>query len=410
MRRISTVRRERPQAPSAQKRARAQAAGAQGARDRRTDPRRDGPAPEGAGARTALARTLTDLGIKNGMSTGDYEEDWRRFLKLSSRPPYAAAAEGEGKRVAFVAPEGMYAPALRGHGILAGPCGPAAQSARSSRATERFRRARRRACSTTGTPAEFLGMARPKLCGTCYANVQRTFDAFWTAAGCRERLQFAHAPARSLGRRGALSGRAARRILAYERNDVALGQVVETSLYRYFLRGTLPDTDEVRAVARRYLRAGVEVAGMMERFVDDWRPDVIVSQCGLYLIGGTVTGGGQGPRRGAVAWEVGYRRGSVLASHKGSYVREMRFDATRLLGPSTHSAKSRALDIYLDGRQRGAMDDSDPSSLAHRGPGGRAGGHGTARRESGWSPCSPTSSGTPRSMRRRRCSAARSTG
>lgn len=286
-------------------------------------------------------------------------EDWRRFMKLSPTPPVAKTV-GSRKRVAILAPYGLYPPAVHATGVTV-----QALKARGAEVAMLICDQALPACEATcvldyESPAEFLGLVRPKLCGKCHAAAEAAADAFcvpqlslsaysspelqqeaWAAAE-----QFADAPLAE--------------IYDYRRSDVAIGQIVEPSMFRYYLRGTLTDTEQVRAVARRYLRAGVEVAGMMERFIETWQPDVLMLHAPVYLMGGVTLAVTKALDVPSVSWEVGYRRSSVMASHRGDYVREMRFDATDSWDRPLDSRESRALDIYLDGRQRGAMD-----SLTH---------------------------------------------
>ena len=311
---------------------------------------------EGArAARTTLARALTDLGIRHSISTDDYLEDWRRFMKLSPPPPVAGGG-GSHERVAILAPYGLYQPAVRATGVTV-----QALKARGAEVALLVCDQALPACEATCVldydgPAEFLGLARPKICGSCHAAIEAAGDAFRTS-----RLALSAYSSPELQREAwdvaeQFGDASLAEIYEYRRNEIAVGQIVEPSMFRFYLRGTLPDTEEMRAVARRYLRAGVEVAGMVERFIDDWRPDVLMLHAPVYLIQATALAVTKARGVRSVSWEVGYRRGSVMASHKGDYVREMRFDATASWDRPLDSREARALDIYLDGRQRGAMD------------------------------------------------------
>jgi len=307
-------------------------------------------------ARTTLARTLTALGVKHGISTGDYMEDWRRFMKLSPPPPLVETG-GERKRVAIVAPYGLYPPAIRATGVIA-----AALKVRGAEVTMLTCDQALPACETTCVldyrdPAEFLKLVRPKVCGTCHATIEAAGDAFLAARLPLSAYSSPELQQEAWETAQQYVGRPLADVYGYRRDDVAIGQIVEPALFRFFLRGTLADTEDVKAIARRYLRAGVEVAGMMERFIDAWRPDVILLHAPVYLIGGVALAVAKSRGVESASWEVGYRRSSVMASHKGDYIREMRHDASASWDRPLSSRESHALDIYLDGRQRGAMDD-----------------------------------------------------
>ena len=196
---------------------------------------------------------------------------------------------------------------------------------------------------------------RPKPCGTCYESI----EAAAKPSACRRlalsRYSSPELPKEAQDAADSPPTPHSPTSSGYSRARRPLGQIVETSLYRFFLLGTLPETDEVRAVARRYLSASIEMAGMMERFIENWRPDVVVLHAASTSSATSLAvAESRGVRR--VVWDVGYRRSSVLASHKGSYVRELRLDASASWDEAAHARESRALDIYLDGRQWGAMD------------------------------------------------------
>ena len=319
-------------------------------------------------AKRNVGRALTALGIRNGIPSGDYLEDVRRFMKLSTPPPFTGTKGGRRPRVAFVAPYGLYPPAVHATGILA-----TALMVRGAEVTVVTCDEALPACEATCVvdyrePADFLDADRPNLCGSCYDASEAAFDAFRVSRlplsvySSPELRQQAWDTAETFRDTGLAE------LYDYRQGDMELGQVVRTSLYRFFLRGTLADTEDMRAFARRYLRASLETAGMMERFVDNWRPDVILAHDGVYLIGGTSLAVAQSRGVNRVAWDVGYRRSSVLASHKGSYVRELRLDKSASWNKPLSPRESRALDIYLEGRRRGAMDSGTyhPSPLEGR--------------------------------------------
>jgi len=306
-------------------------------------------------ARTTLALTLTELGVKHGISTGDYIEDWRSFTRLSPPPPDATG--GAQKRVAILAPYGLYPPAMHATGVTA-----SALRVRGAEVALLTCDHALPACETTCVldyrdTAEFLTLVRPTVCSRCHAAIEAAGDAFRTSQLSLSAYSSPDLQQEALETAQGFLGRPLADVYDYRRGDVAVGQSVEPALFRFFLRGTLSDDEEVSAVARRYLRAGVEFAGMMERFIDSWQPDVLLLHAPVYLIGGVALAVAKSRGVESASWEVGYRRGSVMASHKGDYVREMRHDASASWDRPLSSRESRALDIYLDGRQRGAMDD-----------------------------------------------------
>jgi len=319
-------------------------------------------------ARATFAELLTSAHIKSGVTTGDYLADWRRFMRLSTPFPPRRDDAGTPKRVAFVAPYGLFPPAIRGTAIIT--------SALRERGVEVTALTCDRclpACEATCVvdyeeAAEFLASDRPGPCARCYAGALEAFDSFHLG-----RLPLSAYSSPELRREADETAERFRdmpldEVFAFHRDGVPLGQVIETSLYRFFLLGTLPDTPDVRAVALRYVRAAVEMAGIMDWFIETWKPDVILAHDGVYLIGGTSLAVAEAKGVDRIAWDVGYRRGSVLASRNGTFVREMRVDTSGSWNRPLGVKEAQALTIYLDGRQRGKMDDEThhPSPIEGR--------------------------------------------
>jgi hypothetical protein len=305
-------------------------------------------------ARTAVGRTLTAFGIRHGLPLGDSLEDWQRFIKLS--PEAHATQGGTPGRVAILAPYGLYSAAVRATCLTA-----EALKARGAEVAILSCDQALPACEATcildyQDAEDFMSRVRPEPCEGCYGNIRdycRVLGLIqlplssYSSPGLQQEAeaaagQYADAPVSDIYR--------------YERNGVAVGQIIEPALFRFYLRGKLPDDDTVRAVGRRFLRAGVELAGMLDRFIDEWQPDVLVIHAPVYLVGGTALAVTKARGVRSASWEIGYRRGAVMASHRGDYVREMRHDASASWDSPLTPQESQALDIYLDGRQRGAMD------------------------------------------------------
>jgi hypothetical protein len=308
-------------------------------------------------ARTKLARTLTDLGIRHGISTGDLLEDWQRFAKLSPAPAPLPASAAAGRRVAFVAPYGLYPPAIRATGVMA-----MALQARGADVGMLLCDEALPACETTcvldyDDADDFLSRVRPGVCGKCHATMESVRDAFRAERLVLSAYSSPRLQQEALDAAKQLEGAPLADIFDYTRGDIAIGRIVQPALYRFYLRGTLADTEQMRSVALKFLRAGIEVAGMLDEFIDSWRPDVLVLHAPVYLIGGVALAVCKARGIDSASWEVGYRRASVMASHLGDYVREMRHDSSADWDRPLSPREARALEIYLDGRQRGAMDD-----------------------------------------------------
>jgi hypothetical protein len=275
-----------------------------------------------------------------------------------------------GAKVAILAPYGLYEPAIRATAV-------SVQALRARGAEVALLVCDRAlpACETTCVldyedDEDFLRGVRPKVCDPCHSTIKEAARTFQTAG-----LQLSAYSSSELQEEArevaeSYAGSSLAEIYDCSWHGIDIGQIVEPSLYRFYLRGTLRDTEQVRAVARRYLRAGIEMIGMLDRFIGDWGPDVLVLHAPVYLIQATALAVSKARGLRSVSWEVGYRSSSVMASHKGDYVREMRFDASASWDRPLSEREARALDIYLDGRQRGAMDalTHHPSPIEGREP------------------------------------------
>jgi len=136
-----------------------------------------------------------------------------------------------------------------------------------------------------------------------------------------------------------------------------IGEHIRTSVYRFFLRGTLEDDASTRAVALRYLESAVVVVRVAERLFDQLEPDCIVSHHGMYLLGGVVCEVAR--RRGIriAAWDTFYQKNSVIFSHGGSYVHELRSESTGSWEFEQLSDERRARVLsYLHSRRWGNQD------------------------------------------------------
>lgn len=307
-------------------------------------------------ARARLARALTALGVRHGISTGDLLEDWQRFAKLSPTPPLAAS-QAAGRRVAFIAPYGLYPPAIRATGVMA-----MALKVRGADVGMMLCDEALPACETTcildyEDAGDYLSTVRPSTCGRCHSTMESACKAFGAERLPMSSYSSPELQHEALDAAEQYVGKSLAEIYGYERDGVAIGRVVEPAMYRFFLRGTLVDDDQERQVALRFLRAAVEFAGMLDTFIGQWHPDVVVLHAPVYLIGGVALAVCKARDVRSTSWEVGYRRASVMASHKGDYVREMRHDSETNWDRPLTPLQRQAVDIYLDGRQRGAMDD-----------------------------------------------------
>lgn len=306
--------------------------------------------------RSSLARGLTRLGIGSGLTTGDGDDDVRRFLKVSAACPPPLPLGAARPRVAFVAPYGLIPRMLRLTGLLG-----LALRVRGAEVCVVTCDQCLPACETTcvldyADGAAFLETERPAPCEACYSGAATAVGAFSLPS-----LRLGAYSSTDLRNRAQLEAqrfvdRPLDDLYDYRLDDVDLGKIVKTSLFRFFLKGTLADKDPVRGVALRYLRTGIEVTGMVERLISAWRPDVLLSHHGVYLIGGTSLAVAEVNGVRGVAWDGGYRHSSVLLSHSDTYHREMRSETSRSWDRPLEPREAEALAVYLIARRKGAMD------------------------------------------------------
>jgi hypothetical protein len=259
--------------------------------------------------------------------------------------------------VAFVAPYGLYPPAIRATGVMA-----MAMQVRGAEVGMLLCDEALPACETTcvldyADADDFLAHVRPNVCGRCHSTMESVRDAFGAERLALSDYSTPELQQEALEAAEHYADAPLDEIFTYTRGDIPIGDIVRPSMYRFYLRGTLVDTPGMRAVALRFLRAGIELAGALENFIAAWRPDVLVLHAPVYLIGGVALAVCKARGLRSASWEVGYRRASVMASHEGDYVREMRHDSAADWDRPLTPQHAQALEIYLDGRQRGAMDD-----------------------------------------------------
>src|SRR5256885_1469980 len=72
----------------------------------------------------------------------------------------------------------------------------------------------------------------------------------------------------------------------YRENGVAIGAHARASLMRYLLSGRLPEGPIDRAVAERFMVSALLVLESSRRLIDEFEPDVIVANHGIYMMAG----------------------------------------------------------------------------------------------------------------------------
>ena len=346
--RTQRVRRERAAGPVGTHR-RAATEAPLSARARETvgrSPRRDGPAREGAGGQDDAGphpdgprHQARDLHRRlHGGLAALHEAVVRR---LPSR------RRGEGKRVAFVAPYGLYPPAIRATGVtVRGPEGPR-RGGRAARSCDRALPA----CETTcvldyDDPSEFLGTGAPEALRQVPRDDARPpFDAF-----AMPRLPLSAYSSPELQQRGAgtsaeqLRRRPARRDLRLQparhraradRRDVAVPVLPARHAARHRRgQGSRPALPARRRRGRR--DDGAVHRGLATRRARPPRARLPHRQATALAVD-------EGPRRASASpGTSAIAASSVLASHKGELRERDALDATASWDRPLDAQRSRA--------------------------------------------------------------------
>lgn len=146
-------------------------------------------------------------------------------------------------------------------------------------------------------------------------------------------------------------------ILSTPFGGLDMSEHLRSSLYRYYLVGEIDDSDETRAVARRYWEACALVSMITRAAIDRYQPRCLVSHHGIYAVGGISCAVARQAGVRIAAWDGGYRRGSVLFSHGGTYHRELVTEPVSIWeGMDFDNEKRAVIDEYLTSRRSGSRD------------------------------------------------------
>lgn len=206
----------------------------------------------------------------------------------------------------------------------------------------------------THSPEALLSRGEPDICATCVGQGSDIFEAlgvpFRTISGALR--------PDDLRRTGeVVAAIPFEEYFDYRDDGVDVGGHARASMMRYLLSGRVSDDPIDRSLAERFMVSALLVQAAAHRVIDEFQPDVIVANHGLYNIAGVFADVAARDGVRTVAWNRGYRKNTVIFSHGKSYHYEMMDEPTSEWehGSLTPEEKGR-LDDYLTSRQRGTMD------------------------------------------------------
>ena len=137
-----------------------------------------------------------------------------------------------------------------------------------------------------------------------------------------------------------------------------VGQHALAGALRYFARGALDEADEVHlAVVRRFGEAAMLADCAFGRWLDRLDPDVVVTSHGIYVPFGLLRERCLETGRRFVAWNITYRRQSVIFSHGDTYHHTLMTEpVAEWEGLAWSEEREQRLCRYIESRRHGLRD------------------------------------------------------
>lgn len=223
------------------------------------------------------------------------------------------------------------------------------------------------------TPAQFAADGpRSTACGNCFGSVDPLFKA--TGLPYRRLSEFESAESRERASR-LLAETSSDELYELSYRGLDLGRLIESAVFRYFMRTTRPSADDplVAGVLRRYALASILFVDAFHDALTEISPAAVVTQHGGYISRGVPTLVGESLGIAVYPFYGGQHLGSVTLGVGGPMLREI---SERTKGPwadlELTPERSARLDEWLRGRQRASTDDmfwrrqreSTPEALA----------------------------------------------
>jgi len=143
----------------------------------------------------------------------------------------------------------------------------------------------------------------------------------------------------------------------YKYEDLQVGEHAMAGTLRFFARGSLDGERYAVPVLKRYLKASILTAMVMERLQRDHNFDGAVFHHGIYVPHGII---GEVLRKEEVPlvnWNIGYRKGTFIFSHKDTYHHSMMTEpVSKWESISWDSTLEERVLNYIRNRTKGTRD------------------------------------------------------
>ncbi|QDU73684.1 Capsule polysaccharide biosynthesis protein [Bremerella volcania] len=139
--------------------------------------------------------------------------------------------------------------------------------------------------------------------------------------------------------------------------DIAVGEHAYATTVRVQRRGTLLDNPETRAQSRRFLAASIMVVDLMERLIEDLKPERVIAVHGVYVTHGTLCEVARKHDIPVVVYGTPLRKNSIWLSHKDTYHRTLITEPKHLWEnlPLTPARRER-MNSYIAGKRLGGRE------------------------------------------------------
>jgi hypothetical protein len=153
----------------------------------------------------------------------------------------------------------------------------------------------------------------------------------------------------------------------YQANGINLGEQVQAGLLRCLGRECTDDDPRIVALARRYLAGALITVEVVERMIEDIKPDSVVAHHGMYVPQGIVHAVARRHDIPTAAWGTSYRNGSFIWGRNDTYHKTLLHDREHLwVNMEWTKECEQRIDQYLAYRRQGK---GDWSWMAHSGGG-----------------------------------------
>ena len=307
------------------------------------------------GAKRILASSLDQLGLQHDLYPLAPEESARRMLDNSCHFLQSLPEPTTGRRVLFLTGRSYldlftvndaimaWSVRLRGAVPLLLLCDEALTACEVA--------------TVNNYPSDdaFLAAGRPVTCENCFGRAREILEAF-ELPYCRYG-DFVDSRLWSRAKSMA-DGLSVEECFALEYLGIPIGEQVEATVYRTLLRATLDSTsDFVLRTARRLLSNAIVMAEIAQAAYEVLRPDVVVAHHGVYLTSGIFCALMRHRGVRIVTWNMAYRRGSLMFSHRDTYHRTIFQEPSDFWDKAPLSAgQQRVLDSYLSSHWKSGWD------------------------------------------------------